>query len=209
MFRIPGRLALPVLLASALAVLAAPPPASAGPIVGTAPDCAAQSLARTFLPWADPADYTPLPAGDLERGAPGWTFEDGARTAEGNEPFDEVGAPGDHRLLVLPQGGVATSPSICVGLGHPTMRFFLKRTAGVVATVAVEVLVEDALGGIEALPVGLVPAAPEWAPGLPVLVVANLLPLLPGEHTAVAFRLRAVTGAAVVDEVHVDPWRMR
>jgi hypothetical protein len=89
------------------------------------------------------------------------------------------------------------------------MRFFLRSTEGLVATVAVEALVQDALGGIEALPVGVVPAGPDWAPGVPVLVVANLLPLLPGDRTAVAFRLRALTGGAVVDEVHVDPWRMR
>ncbi len=189
------------------AVLA--PVASAGPIVDSAPDCAEQHLDRPFLPWADPAEYTPLRAGDLERDAKGWTFAGGARTAEGNEPFAGVGAPGDHRLLELPAGGVATSPSICVGLGHPTMRFFLKRTDGQAASVTVEVLFEDALGNVHALPVGLVPATEGWTPGLPVPVVANLLPLLPDERTAVAFRLRAFTGEVAVDEIHVDPWRMR
>lgn len=205
----PRRLAPAVLAAVAVLALAAPATASAGPIVGSETECAEQALDKTFLPWADPADYTPLPAGDLERGAPGWTFAGGARTAAGNEPFEAVGDPGDRHLLELPEGGVATSPTICVGLGHPTMRFFLRSTSGLVATVAVEALVQDALGGIEALPVGVVPAGLAWAPGVPVLVVANLLPLLPGERTAVAFRLRALSGAVVVDEVHVDPWRMR
>jgi hypothetical protein len=89
------------------------------------------------------------------------------------------------------------------------MRFVLRGTSGTLGTVSVEVLFEDALGEVHALPVGLVPAPSAWAPGPPVLVVANLLPLLPGERTAVAFRLRAVGGAVAVDEIHVDPWRMR
>jgi hypothetical protein len=184
------------------------PAALAGPIVDSAPDCKAQPLEQTFLPWADIAHYTPVPHGSFERGARGWQLAGGARIAEGNEPFESVGDPGDHRLLELPTGSVATSPAICVGLGHPTMRFFLKGTDGL-ATVSVEVLFEDTSGEVHTLPVGLVPAGPTWAPGLPVLVVANLLPLLPDEHTAVAFRLRALTGDVVVDETHVDPWRMR
>jgi hypothetical protein len=36
-------------------------------------------------------------------------------------------------------------------------------------------------------------------------VVANLLPLLPNNYTAVAFRLRAVTGTWRIDDVYVDP----
>jgi len=187
------------------AVLA--PGASAGPIVDSAPDCDAQPLDQTFLPWADIALYTPLTSGDFERGAQGWALAGGARVAEGNEPFDEVGARGDHRLLELPAGAVATSPSICVGLGHPTMRFFVRGTGVLAATVAVEVLFEDAGGEVQSLPIGLVPTSATWTPGLPVAVVANLLTLLPGERTAVAFRFRTVGGDVLVDEIHVDPWR--
>ena len=47
-----------------------------------------------------------------------------------------------------------------------------------------------------------------WAPSLPTLLVANLLPLLPGRHTPV--RLRFVPqgpGAWQIDDVYVDPFK--
>jgi hypothetical protein len=37
------------------------------------------------------------------------------------------------------------------------------------------------------------------------VVIANLLPLLPGDKTPVAFRFRAVTGNWNVDDAYVDP----
>ena len=39
-----------------------------------------------------------------------------------------------------------------------------------------------------------------------MLVVANLLPLLPGEHTPVAFRFTALGGDWSIDDVYVDPY---
>jgi hypothetical protein len=40
-------------------------------------------------------------------------------------------------------------------------------------------------------------------------ILANLLPLLPGEHTPVAFRFTAVGGDWSVDDVWVDPYSRR
>jgi hypothetical protein len=37
------------------------------------------------------------------------------------------------------------------------------------------------------------------------IVLASLLPLLPGEHTPIQFRFAAVGASWVIDDVYVDP----
>jgi hypothetical protein len=47
----------------------------------------------------------------------------------------------------------------------------------------------------------------KWTPTLPLPVIANLLPLLPGDLTPVRFRFTPVGGAWQIDDVYVDPYR--
>lgn len=183
--------------------------ANAGVLVASAPSCADQALSKTFLPWLDIADYTALSGGDFETGAAGWSMNDGAAVVAGNESFD-VGGSDDANSLALSSGGSATSPAICVGLSHPTVRFFVKRrSAGLLSSlsgVRVDVLFETANGDVASLPIGTVLGNSNWQPTLPIAVVANLLPLLPGEMTPVKFRFTAQDGAFSVDDVWVDPY---
>ncbi len=61
-----------------------------------------------------------------------------------------------------------------------------------------------------ALPIGAALAGTHrsWQPTLPTVVVANLLPLLPGEQTPVAFRFTPVGSATwTIDDIYVDPKR--
>ena len=105
----------------------------------------------------------------------------------------------------------ARTASICVGLGHPTVRFFVRRDGGTpLSTLRVDVRFGLATGKVVTLPVGLIAAGTKWQATLPGVVVANLLPLLPGERTAIEFRL-VPQGSATwyVDDVLVDPWRNR
>jgi hypothetical protein len=204
--RISRSLALVAALAG-MAVLA--PSANAGVLVATADGCPDQSSSRVFAPWLDPMNYTLVPGGALEDGTDGWTL-DGASVTSGNESW-HVGDAGDARSLKIPAGKSATTPTICVGLGHPTMRFFAKSTGGsllgsLVATLTVEVLFEDNAGSVHALPIGVVLPGSQWSPTLPYPVLANLLPLLSGDQTPVRFRFRAVGGSSwQVDDVYVDP----
>jgi hypothetical protein len=184
--------------------------ASAGVLVESAADCSSQSLSQPFMPWADPAQYTLSPGGSFESGAPGWALS-GASVGSGNEPYYANEDDGSHSLSIA-SGGSALSAPICVGLEHPTVRFFAKRSGGGMmgglSTVAVSVVYENALGLLEELPIGLVAATSSWQPTAPMAVVANLLPLLPGERTAVAFRFSAIgTASWSIDDVFVDPWR--
>ncbi len=188
--------------------------ANAGVLVSSAPNCDAQPLSTPFSPWYDNASYTPLGGGDFESSAAGWSLSGGAAVAAGNEPW-KVGGASDASSLSVPAGGSATSPAICVGLEHPTIRFFAKRTSGGtlgLSGLRVDVLFENNLGIINSLPVvGVALPSSSWQPSvLPMLVVANLLPLLPGEHTPVAFRFTPTLGGSwSIDDVYVDPYGRR
>src|ERR1700750_2926842 len=157
--------------------LAAPAP-HAGVLTASAPSCAPAHSAQVFLPWLDIADYQPAPDGGFEAGAKAWSLT-GAATVAGNEAYD-VGGSGDDTALRVPAGGAATSPTFCVGLEHPTARFFAKRVGGsVLSTLRGDGRLEDSLGGTHELPIGLVALnGGSWQPTLPMLLVANLLPLL-------------------------------
>ena len=182
--------------------------ANAGVLVASAADCGQQTLTQTFLPWLDLANYTELGGGDFEGTGAGWSLTGGAAIAGGNEPYF-VGGSGDSRSLALPAGASATSPTICVGLTHPSIRFFAKRRSGGVlslSTLRVDVLFETANGAVASLPIGLVANGGAWQPTLPMLVVANLLPLLPGAQTPVASRFTAQGADWSVDDAWVDPY---
>ena len=189
--------------ASVMAVAASP--AGAGVLVKSAPSCDPQAVSKPFVSWADRADYTLSPGGAFEAGETGWTLQ-GAQVEQGNEPF-RVRKASDQRSLELSPGDVATSPTMCVGLEHPTLRFFAKGERKLLSTLSVEVVTETSLGLQLSLPVGVVLPNGAWQPSPTYLVVANLLPLLPGKHTPVRFRLRAIGGTWNVDDFYVDPKR--
>jgi hypothetical protein len=75
--------------------------------------------------------------------------------------------------------------------------------------VNVEVLFEDGFGNEQSAPIGVITAGTQWAPTAPLPIVVNLLPLLPGSHTAVAFRFTAASGSVQIDDVYVDPYAKR
>jgi hypothetical protein len=185
-----------VALTASIALLV-PASANAGPLVATAQSCDDQAFSQPFLPWADVAQYTLQPGGDFEGGA-AWR---GGQVVRGNEPF-YVGSSSDHRSLALPEGDSSVSPSICVGIEHPDLRFFGKGNG----SLRVDVLFEDAAGNVRSLSIGLLSGAGDWTLSPTYVIGANLLPLLPGQKTAVAFRFTAVSGDWQVDDVYVDPF---
>lgn len=192
--------------ALSLSALAAAPAAHAGLLVASAPSCDVQDVSQPFLPFGDPASYTLAPDGGLEHGGASWTLAGGAAVVAGNESY-QVGGDGDATALSLPPGSSATTSSMCIGIEHPDMRFFVRRTGGsLLSTLRVDAVFEDAAGNAHSAPIAFVGGSRSWAPTLPVPLVVNLLPLLPGEHTPVEFRFRPTDGATwTVDDVYVDP----
>jgi hypothetical protein len=202
--------ALVALLTAGAAALAMAAPAQAGLLVKSAKDCAAEpAAAKVFKPWLDYANYIPAPGGAAESAA-GWTLTGGARIVPGNEPW-KVNAAGDGHSLLLPRGSSAVTDVMCVGIEYPTLRFFAKRNGGtLLSTLLIEVEFEGLGGILKRLPVGVVLSGSQWQPTLPHLVLASLLPLLPGQRTPVRFRFTPVGGGNWnIDDVYVDPWRSR
>jgi hypothetical protein len=152
--------------------------------------------------------YTLVPGGSMEGGASGWALSGGARVVSGNESYKVHGAADDESLR-LPLGSRAVSAPICVGLEHPTLRFFAKRNSGLLTTLAVSARVQLSLGGSLDVPVGVVASGGSWTPSLPFLYLGNLLPLLPGQYTPVSFVFTPLLGDWSIDDVYVDPMRSR
>jgi hypothetical protein len=180
--------------------------ADAGPLVSSASGCGSETLEQPFMRWADPAKYFLVPDGSFTGGGAGWQ-RSGADIVAENQPHTshDDGAPA---ALELKGHDSATSPAVCVGIQHPTMRFFARNTGSLLGTLRVEVLFEDAGGNVRSLPIGLVAGLGGWSPSLPMPVLANLLTLLSNDRTAVAFRFTAqgLGSSWRIDDVYVDPW---
>ena len=195
---------------AALAVTAAALAAGAGaPVAGaaTASCSATGALSQPFKPWLDIASYGLAPGGNMEGTLPGWSLAGGAATVAGNESF-KVGSAGDKRALNLPSGGSAKSSPTCVGLGHPTVRFFLRNTGARASTLRVDVLGVGLLGEVRSLLTLSMTSSSTWQPSLPVPLVTNLGGLLaPTGMTPISVKFTAVGGSWQVDDLYVDPYR--
>ncbi len=192
--------------AAAIAAMAFASTASAGVLTASERDCGDETLSKPFAPWGDRANYKLVAGGDFEAPHSGWTLRRGAARVAGNEPWKVRGAR-HNTSLRLPAGSTAISPVACVGLAEPTLRFFARKQRGLLSTLAVSVYVETSLGIVVPLPVGVVLGNGTWKPTAPMLMVANLLPLLPGDRTPVALGFTPLLGDWQIDDVFVDPRR--
>lgn len=194
------------LLATVSAAAAFAGPAHAGILVSSATSCDTETLSQPFLPWLDVAQYTPLPGGSFEPGSPAWSLTGNAGVTADNESFS-VGGSSDGYSLALGNGSSATSPSICVGIQSPTIRLFARNGGSLLSTLRVDVLFEDALGYVHSAPVTTIIGGSRWQPTLTAPILVSLLPLLPNDQTAVAFRFtpQGVGGDWHIDDVFVDP----
>jgi hypothetical protein len=185
-----------------VAVCAFATPAHAGLLTKSATDCNDGALSHPFAGYGDQATYESVAS--FENGAAGWILAGGAKVVSGNETA-HVGAASDSHSLSLPAGSSATTPPVCVGLDEPTLRFFVRKNSGLLSTMAVTVQVQTSLGVWLELPIGA-DLGGAWHPSAPMLVVANLLPLIPPDRTAVKFTFRPLlAGSWQVDDVYVDP----
>jgi hypothetical protein len=165
--------------------------------------CPATPAAPVFLPWADPAPYSLIDDGGMEARDGSWQLTGGARFVAGNEPF-YVRAPGDAWSLAIPAGGSATSDAVCVGLRHPTLRFFSRTTGGVARRLQVSLDYTDLAGFKRSHPIAVVGLTSSWRPTPPIPIVINAI--TPLTSTNVRFRFDAAGGDWWVDDVYVDPY---
>jgi hypothetical protein len=183
-------------------------PANAGILTASAKDCGDESLSQPFAQFGDHSQYKLVQGADFEGSMDDWTLHGGAKVVSGNESW-KVGGSSDGKSLVLPAGSTAITPAACVGLEEPTLRFFAKKNSGLLSTLAVSVYVKTSLGLVVPVPVGVVLGNGQWKATPKMLIVANLLPLLPGDRTPVAFQFTPLLGSWQIDDVYVDPMRWR
>ena len=167
-----------------------------------------------FLQWLDPLPYTLLPGGDFESGAAGWKLFGGARVVDGNEPF-AITSKSDSHSLLLPQGSSATSPTMCMGLLLPVVRY-VSTGGNRLSFMRVEAVYKDPRGrerSIDLLPPGQ--PSKSWAPSLPALQLMGLLNVLTldGLTSDIALRFTPTgtifgSGTWRVDDIYVDPWKV-
>ncbi len=185
---------------AALAGVGGTQPARAG-LLG----CGGQVLVQPFTPWLDSLNYTLLTNGSLESTA-GWTLSGGAQVVSGNEPW-RVNAAGDSHSLSLPSGSSATSPSFCVTLLHPDLRFFAVNGGSALSALEVDATT-TVLGLKVTTPVGVLLAGGMWQPTLPLPFLDGLLSLTQG---TVQFRFTPVGAGSgwQIDDIYVDPFKSR
>jgi hypothetical protein len=183
-------------------------PASAGILTAPAKDCGDESLSQPFSRFGDTKQYKIVPGGSFEGALTDWTLTGKAKVVAGNETF-KVGGATHSKSLVLPAGSTAITAPTCVGLQEPTMRFFAKKNSGLLSTLLVTVYVKTSLGLVVPLPMGVVLGNSTWKATPQMLIIANLLPLLPGDRTPVAFGFTPLLGEWQIDDVYVDPYRYR
>jgi hypothetical protein len=180
---------------------------------GSAQACSYTGAEQVFAPWGDRHSYVLAPDGGFEAGAAGWQLSGGARVVAGNNAFNLSG-PGS-KSLQIPSGGSATSPSMCVPLVLPVVRF-MATGGSLLSTLKVEAVWKDSAGrqkSIELLPLVL-GGSRSWTPTLPLLQLGGALNALTlnGLTTEMAFRFTPRgglfgSGTWKIDDIYVDPWK--
>lgn len=197
---------------TAIAATAFASPANAALLTESATNCADGPITQPFQRFGDRANYKLLPGGSFEAGTAAWQLSGGAKIVSGNETY-KVGGSTHSRSLSLPRGSAAVSPFTCVGLAEPTLRLFAKRNSallGLVSTLNVQIQVKTSLGlslWLPVLPGDL--GGGSWHPTAQMPLIANILPLSTSDTTPVRFLFSPLLGSWQIDDVYVDPVRMR
>jgi len=193
------RRSLTAVLGAAAATLAVVPAAQAA--------CTATPTTKAFAAFGDYADYNLAPAGAFESGATGWSLA-GSWVTNGNEPAKIHGAD-DSKSLAISAGGQAVSPPICVGIQHPSFRFFARRTSGSWGVLNVKLRYRDASGATNETTVGSVSGSDAaWHPTASI-ALSTVLGIWNDDQSAsvqIVLDPENYGGAWAVDDVYVDPY---
>src|SRR3954452_18408853 len=174
--------------------------------------CTATPTTKAFAAFGDKADYSLAPAGSFESGATGWSLS-GSKVAQGNETAVVHGAGGnkggDTKSLTINANGSAVSPAFCVGIQHPSFRFFARRTTGTWGVLNVKLRYKSDNGVTNETVVGSVTAADMvWHPTASI-ALSGVLGLWNGDQSAsvqIVLDPEDSGGAWAVDDVYIDPY---
>jgi hypothetical protein len=171
--------------------------------------CSERYIEHPFAAWDDNADYFLIKEGNLASDATyDWSFGGGELTAE-NNPYSLH--PEEESSLALSEGDSAESPTTCVTVNDPTMRFFVRNTGAETGTLSIDAVYLDTnfeehnyhLGTLTSQDAG-----EAWTPSPVLDLAAPLVELLDDNETPVTFRFTAEGEGSgwLVDDVYVDPY---
>ncbi len=171
--------------------------------------CPTTATTQAFKRFGDNAAYSLVSNGAFESGTSGWSLTKAA-VASGNETF-KVRSAADSKSLAVQPTGLVVSPPICVGVEHPSFRFFARRTSGTWGVLNVKLRWTGSNGQTNETVVGSLSGDPykSWLAS-PSLPLATTLPLWQsGQSLSVrlVFDPEDFGGAWTMDDVYVDPYR--
>ena len=169
--------------------------------------CAASPTTKAFAAFGDTADYNLAPSGAFESGASGWALT-GASVVKGNEPWKIHGSR-DTKALAINATGLAVSPSFCVGIEHPTFRFFARRTSGTWGQLNVKLRWNEPGGATNETVVASIGAGDTAWQVTGRIALSTVLPLWNSGQTAsvqLVLDPEDYGGAWAVDDIYIDPW---
>ncbi len=167
--------------------------------------CPAVATAQVFAPWQDLGEYFMAPGGDIEAGAAGWELTGGAGPTAGSAPFGVAGTE-DHLALSLPAGSSATTPPMCIGVEHRSMRFVAHGPAG--ASLRVAAIYEKRAGTKKRVHIAKIGGTGAWQMTDVLAMIVNEDAEDYGNALTVALRFTPHgDGDWQIDDVYVDPWR--
>jgi hypothetical protein len=195
-FRLPARKLCLSLVLCALPLVAVAP-AQAGTV------CNYTNVQPVFSPWLDLAMYTPFPGSAFESGASGWSWNGGANIVAGDS--NRALNAGSHAVQI-PGGGQAKSPWLCVSATTPSMRFFVRRTAGA-GSLRVQGILNGPTGKISSIAMTLV-AGGTWQPSPVVLFPPAFTTILTtGDYKAQFFFIADAGSTYRIDDIELDPFK--
>jgi hypothetical protein len=171
--------------------------------------CSERYIEQPFAAWDDNADYFLIKEGSLGSDANyDWSFGGGQLTAQ-NNPNSLHGD--EESSLALSEGDSAESPTFCVTVDDPTMRFFARNTGAETGTLNVDAVYLDQNFEEHTYRLGTLTsedAGDEWAPSPVFELAAPLVELLDDGETPVSLRFSAEGEGSswLVDDVYVDPY---
>ncbi len=171
--------------------------------------CPVEPVSNPFERFGDFADYSLLENGHFEDGTGGWSLEN-AWIAGENESFD-VRSRWDSRSLRIDSTGNAVSPVFCVGIEHPSFRFFARRANGSWGVLNVK-LRWTTRGGKTVETMSGSPAGDTyrvWQPSHS-MALGTALPLWRADDTLkvrLVFDPEDWGGDWLIDDVYIDPYR--
>jgi hypothetical protein len=172
-----------------------------GGVTSSLGNCGYGTSSRVFARWLDLDGYSLAPEGDLASTS-GWSLG-GAAVSNDRDPYGDSA----RSLSFSANGDTAVTPTMCVDVVNPAMRFFVQGSGYL--DVTLDFVGLD--GQPRRLPLARVAAGSSWQPSPLILIGANLLSALSANgSTPVSFELTAgglSDGQTIsADGLYVDPY---